>query len=958
MKKKRLLALFLGVVLLSASCNFDWNKKTTPSTTSSSSTSTSSEISSSQPSSSQTSQESTQSSKDSGTTVIPAPPVDDSYTKELQLVTKPKTNYSRFETFNTNGIRVDEKTFKKNTTIETATETLTNDKFEYRLWKKGQPELNNDNYTDYPKIVSSGINAYEFLETGDYRIYIRSFSSSSPIYYEIFVYDVGNYVSNLLIDTSSLSQDEQSVLRKTSITDPVKKFENISINYTASYNGLSDGQLKKITYHVSLQDVYFTVFDQDIETYTFNTTGTYPIKASFVGKNGETVSNTFTVHVTENRPDYNWVSEGNMTLKITNTTVNSADKCYYSPEEVTISHTLSTINSTRKIADKDYPIISNQETLIPSKGDTKALVIPLVIPDYLLKNDGRTDNENSTADYVPSYSPYRTYYRANATEMLWENLQKACFGYNNSNTYGTVSSPLDDTVSDGMFESLSSYYKKSSFRQLSITGMLTEFLSMEDEVDNLKEEAKKEFDTVRKEELLSVADSLDDYVKAFKVLAPDMESVFSDDIIDKERSKNITIEKDDGTTRRGDFSLNNLIPILAKWASVKYRISLKNYDSNEDGYIDNIHCIYVGHNESVLNDSVLKKSDSVWGDFASTTSLEPDVDNPVAKNYTFTSASSTIYGYGLTVDNKRVDERNIYYGPRSKNLIYLTGRQLGLNNYSNTIANVGDVSYENYSALGNNDMMDAYVGDHNPYSKMILGWIKPYVVYGNVNSLTISSSQEENSIIVISENNKTYRKDDMTNTVYFNPFSEYIMLDYYRKDNLNKIYEDSNSLIDVKPVQKNGLRVYHVDGRLAKFAYDDTTSSYSTFIDFVDLDSEITSSAYYETIDSTDLPKYYYRRIITNSPQESTYTSDVLHNRFDEIRFIRADQNIADKTDNQITADSDVLFNETNKQFNINNYNYYRQMNIYDESNHLVKFNNNSYFNFIIDILSIDGVSL
>ena len=131
MKKKRLSALFLGVVLLSASCNFDWNKKTTPSTTSSSSTSTSSEISSSPSSSSQTSQESTQSSKDSGTTVIPAPPVDDSYTKELQLVTKPKTNYSRFETFNTNGIRVDEKTFKKNTTIKTATETLTNNKFKY-----------------------------------------------------------------------------------------------------------------------------------------------------------------------------------------------------------------------------------------------------------------------------------------------------------------------------------------------------------------------------------------------------------------------------------------------------------------------------------------------------------------------------------------------------------------------------------------------------------------------------------------------------------------------------------------------------------------------------------------------------------------------------------------------------------------------------------------------------------
>ena len=55
--------------------------------------------------------------------------------------------------------------------------------------------------------------------------------------------------------------------------------------------------------------------------------------------------------------------------------------------------------------------------------------------------------------------------------------------------------------------------------------------------------------------------------------------------------------------------------------------------------------------------------------------------------------------------------------------IHETGHFLGLNDYYSDTPT--------YSPIGKHDMMDANVGDHNSYSKMLLGWTKPYLVTGN-----------------------------------------------------------------------------------------------------------------------------------------------------------------------------------------------------------------------------------
>ena len=73
--------------------------------------------------------------------------------------------------------------------------------------------------------------------------------------------------------------------------------------------------------------------------------------------------------------------------------------------------------------------------------------------------------------------------------------------------------------------------------------------------------------------------------------------------------------------------------------------------------------------------------------------------------------------------------------------------------------------------IGGGDMMDANVGDHNAFTKLLLGWVDPYVVTGNC-SLTLSSFGASGDCVMICKN-----KAD--------PFSEYYIIDYYTPDGLN-----------------------------------------------------------------------------------------------------------------------------------------------------------------------------
>lgn len=204
-------------------------------------------------------------------------------------------------------------------------------------------------------------------------------------------------------------------------------------------------------------------------------------------------------------------------------------------------------------------------------------------------------------------------------------------------------------------------------------------------------------------------------------------------------------------------------------------IDFKNYDLNSDGYIDGVWLIY-------NNFKNLSSSDTVfWAYKSNVYSNSANLDKP-----NFNLYANAAYSF-IT--------RESYKTPLSARvLIHETGHMLGLNDY---------YSSGGISPLGCNDMMSYNLGDQNCYSKFILQWISPKVVYGNSN-ISLSPSTEFGDSILLK----------CSSTFNNSPFDEYIMIEYYAPTNLNYYDATTGSVGYGYTFSDYGIRVYHVDARL------------------------------------------------------------------------------------------------------------------------------------------------
>jgi hypothetical protein len=113
---------------------------------------------------------------------------------------------------------------------------------------------------------------------------------------------------------------------------------------------------------------------------------------------------------------------------------------------------------------------------------------------------------------------------------------------------------------------------------------------------------------------------------------------------------------------------------------------------------------------------------------------------------------------------------------------------------------------KNYGPMGNIDMMDANIIDHDAYSKFVFGWITPYVVNGSI-EITLKPSASSGEAVLLPTG------DGWNGSA----FDEYMLLEYYTPTGLNE--KDSASYYPGNHVQgftESGVRIYHVDSRIVK----------------------------------------------------------------------------------------------------------------------------------------------
>lgn len=261
-------------------------------------------------------------------------------------------------------------------------------------------------------------------------------------------------------------------------------------------------------------------------------------------------------------------------------------------------------------------------------------------------------------------------------------------------------------------------------------------------------------------------------------------------------------------TKTGDILLLELA--LAYYAQ---SLDLTKYDTDNDGIIDAVYLIY---SAPVTYDSEAN-ADSIYWAYVTTYPTETQkYDGLEVGYYLFAGFDFMDEHTGNSNDTYLgQDGYTPYKGLKimAETYIHETGHLLGLDDY---------YDYEDAKGsgegLGGADMMDYNVGDHNAYSKLILGWVDPTVIT-TTQTVTINAFESSGQfLMVLLDYDGTY-------------FSEYLLIDLYANTGLNFLgASQQNSLLyydlTTKVGAEYGVRIYHISSSI-KTPYNDDYGSFT-----------------------------------------------------------------------------------------------------------------------------------
>lgn len=377
-------------------------------------------------------------------------------------------------------------------------------------------------------------------------------------------------------------------------------------------------------------------------------------------------------------------------------------------------------------------------------------------------------------------------------------------------------------------------------------------------------------------------------------------------------------EGNDGTI------VTEILEKAVDWAESFENIDLSQYDNNKDGSIDGVWLVY-DHLDWKTEYEIKKSSDPTYAGAGLNTAFwnftgwdwltVPNTNKPTTSAFSWASVSMMYTSYC---------ERNTLGAPRLNNLssipldshvfIHETGHLMGLDDY---YASDNDL----YHPVGKSTMMDQNVCDLDSYSKMLLGWVTPYVVYGTSEILIPTATSSKHGVIVIPTNHEEISElveqaniqGATKNFIYeFNPFSEYIMIDLYSPDGLNEQDTFGKTIYGKdKGIETTGVRIYHIDSRIFKCTIVDTING-----------SLITYDSNNYTWDGTDLEgnEAVLMPISNQKIENSSFQLPEEFDNFDQIRLLEATQ--TNTFSNNGVASSSTLFTTKTKDFDISLFGY------------------------------------
>ena len=242
-------------------------------------------------------------------------------------------------------------------------------------------------------------------------------------------------------------------------------------------------------------------------------------------------------------------------------------------------------------------------------------------------------------------------------------------------------------------------------------------------------------------------------------------------------------------------------------------IDYSEYDANKDGMLDLVYLFYAGPNDGSGN--------HFWWSLVTNGLGITTFDEKTIPKFAFINLEGSQYNY-FYLDSDTV--------------IHETGHILGLADYYDVNSHGGLDSVQ-HGNTGGFDIMDFMLeGDHNIFSKMMLGWVEPVFVTQDMTFDVSCVSDETAKAYIIAP--------DFKNGV----FSEYFVVEFYKNV--------ENNEYSIK-CPEGAIRIYHVDATydsdLKTFIYDNSETEHP-LINLVESDGEYANLRY---VDLSYTKDYY-----------------------------------------------------------------------------------------------------